>query len=799
MTAPFYRAFEDRHRGSRALILGRLNIYVPFISPLKRLYGERPALDLGCGRGEWLEVLLQNDFLPTGIDLDEGMLEGCKALSLPAIQGDALDILKSLPDESQVVVSGFHIAEHIPFGNLKELVAQAFRVLKPAGLLILETPNSENIVVGTQSFYLDPTHERPIPHLLLSFLTEYSGFCRSKLLRLQESKEIATASSTALMSVLGAVSPDYAIVAQKSALSVDLEHFDEVFQQDYGLALEVLAHRYDAEAQWRHNQLQGRTDELGEQLGAVTQKIEEVARQNTLLEEAVRDLCGRNASSDSKLSALVINSTEVSRQFQETVSHASEAEARLHAAQQMNDMLQEQLKTASNQAVVLQTQVSILNGTASEQAAQTQRLEFELTELEAEYQKVALEQLAPKEVELARLMRLLEESQEREELNEADYLASRAQIVASDEQINLLKTAHAQLGIEVEYLKSELLDKHEVLATLSMQLADGRDREELLEANLEVRSAQITDAEELIKQLESSGYQATEEIRALKVMLGEQERRLKAFSEDEALLVALLKGDESCLKRVNGQTVQADSLVYQVNETLEKSKLAVAESNHSAHLIEAQRDAALSHVEELAAQVEELSSRLQETIGSAHHWWTHAQTHETRVKEILGSTSWRLTMSLRGVRKGASILLKAPIVLTKAILKPALKPFIGVVLARPGLRGRLNAKLKRYPRLHAHLKKFSVRQGILPQAPGVFLVTSNPTSTAPDFSDLSIFLAAERSTVSNRSDGVRHVEDRESCAQESHSNERVQPQNFYLPEGNARRDTKGPLESWFFK
>lgn len=737
MIAPFYRAFEDRHRGSRDLILGRLNIYVPFISPLKRLYGERPALDLGCGRGEWLEVLLQNDFLPTGVDQDEGMLEGCKALSLPAIQGDALEILKSLPDESQVVVSGFHIAEHIPFEDLKKLVAQALRVLKPAGLLILETPNSENIVVGTQSFYLDPTHERPIPHLLLSFLTEYSGFCRSKLLRLQESREIAAASSTALMSVLGGVSPDYAIVAQKSALPADLEHFDEMFQQDYGLALEVLAHRYDAEAEWRHNQLQGRTDELGEQLGTVTQQIEEVARQNALLEETIRDLlCERNASSDASLSALEINSTDVSRQFQVAVSRASEAEARLHAAQNMNEVLQEQLKAALNQAVVLQTQVSVLNGAASEQAAQTQRLEFELTEMEAEYQKVALEQLAPKEVELARLMRLLEEVQE---------------------------------------------------------------REELLEINLEVKSAQISEAEEQIKQLESSGYQATEEIHALKVMLDEQERRLKAFSDDEALLVALLKGDASCLTRVNAQAVQANSLVYQVNEVLEKSKLAVTESNHSAHIIEVQRDAALGHSEELAAQVEELSSRLQETIGSAHHWWTHAQAHETWVKEILSSTSWRLTGPLRGVRKGADILLKAPIVLTKAILKLALKPFIGAILARPGLRGRLNAKLKRYPRLHARLKKFSVRQGILPQAPGVFLVTSNSTSTAPDFSDLSIFLAAERSMASSRSDGVRHVEDKENFAQEPHANEHVQPQNFYLPEGNARMDTKGPLESWFFK
>lgn len=799
MTVPFYRAFEDRHRGSRDLILGRLDIYVPFISPLKRLYGDRPVLDLGCGRGEWLEVLLHNDFHPIGVDLDAGMLEGCKALSLPAIQGDALEVLKSLPDESQVVVSGFHIAEHIPFGDLKELVAHALRVLKPAGLLILETPNSENIVVGTQSFYLDPTHERPIPHLLLSFLTEYSGFSRSKLLRLQESRELATASSTALMSVLGGASPDYAIVAQKGASPVDLEHFDAVFQQDYGLSLEVLAHRFDAEAQWRHNQLQTHAHQLDESLVAITQQIENVEQQNSLLEQSIRELHARTAASDARLAQLEISSTEIDRQFQASVSRASEAEVRLSAAQKMNEVLQEQLKTALNQAMVLETQVSSLNGTVSEQAAHTHRLELELVDLEAEYQKVALEQLAPKEVELARLMQLLEEAQEREHLLEADVLAGKAQAVTQDEQLSVLNVASAQLTEEIEHLKNQLLDKEDALAKLAIQLADSQEREELLETSLEARVAEINDAEKHIAQLEASGFQAGEDIHALKLQLAEQERQLKTFSNDEAQLLALLDGDGSGVHSAHPKSAQASAVLYRVNEALEESRLAVAESSLAAQLIEAQRDAALGQAKELAAQVEQLNARLQETIGSAHHWWTHAQTHETRVNEILRSTSWRLTVPLRGVRKGTGIILRSPFILTKALLKPALKPVIGAVLARPGLRARLNAKLKRYPRLHAHLKKFSLRQGMLPPEPGVFQVPSNSTSSAPDFSDLSIFLAAERPVVLSSSDGVRHLEDKDSYVQASHANERVQPQHFYLPEGNARTDTKGPLESWFFK
>lgn len=245
MNIPFYRAFEDRHRGSRELIRERLQVYFPFIEPLKALYSESKALDLGCGRGEWLEILQQAGFQPLGVDLDQGMLEACVELGLPVELNDALGVLKKLPDESQALVSGFHIAEHIPFDDLKVLVAEALRVLKPAGLLILETPNAENLIVGAQNFYLDPTHERPIPHLLLSFLIEFTGFNRTKLMRLHEPSALAEGGAVGLMDVLGGTSPDYAIVAQKIAPDEQLTTFDDAFSRDYGLALDVLAQRYD--------------------------------------------------------------------------------------------------------------------------------------------------------------------------------------------------------------------------------------------------------------------------------------------------------------------------------------------------------------------------------------------------------------------------------------------------------------------------------------------------------------------------------------------------------------------------
>lgn len=246
MSENFYRAFEDRHRGTRELISQRLKVYLPFITPLLEGDGSRRAADLGCGRGEWLEILIGCGFDANGIDLDEGMLEACRERGLPAQQNDALSYLATLEDSSLAIVSGFHIAEHIPFPDLQTLVAEALRVLIPGGVLILETPNAENIAVGTNGFYLDPTHERPIPHLLLSFLTDYTGFSRSKLLRLQEPDQLKDPDHPVdLLAVLSAVSPDYAIVAQKGAASEKLQTFDEAFGKGYGLALDELAQRYD--------------------------------------------------------------------------------------------------------------------------------------------------------------------------------------------------------------------------------------------------------------------------------------------------------------------------------------------------------------------------------------------------------------------------------------------------------------------------------------------------------------------------------------------------------------------------
>lgn len=276
MTEDFYLAFENTFRGSRELIRSRLQVYEPFVRPLREQLGPRAAmaLDLGCGRGEWLELLQDCGFTARGVDLNEAMLATCRDRGLTVQCLDALACLRQLPANSQAVVSGFHIIEHLPFPDLQCLVQEALRVLMPGGLLILETPNTENLVVGTSNFYLDPTHLRPIPAELLLFLTRHTGFKRSKVLRLNAEKENRLPQRVGIVAVLHGVSPDYAVVAQKDGAQSVLQPLSPAFQADYGVSLDALARHQQQQIEARFAQLEARAIETQRQTEARFAQLE---------------------------------------------------------------------------------------------------------------------------------------------------------------------------------------------------------------------------------------------------------------------------------------------------------------------------------------------------------------------------------------------------------------------------------------------------------------------------------------------------------------------------------------------
>ena len=180
----FYVAFEDHFRGSREDILGRLKVYLPLLEEAKVGTLESPILDVGCGRGEWLELLSQSGYTARGIDLNRVMVEQCKARNLDVSESDVIAYLQSLPDTSFGAVTGFHIIEHLPFETLVRLLDETIRVLKPGGLAIFETPNPENVLVGSCNFYFDPTHCNPLPSPMIKFLVEARGLCKAKIINL---------------------------------------------------------------------------------------------------------------------------------------------------------------------------------------------------------------------------------------------------------------------------------------------------------------------------------------------------------------------------------------------------------------------------------------------------------------------------------------------------------------------------------------------------------------------------------------------------------------------------------------
>ncbi|WP_236429394.1 SAM-dependent methyltransferase, partial [Pseudomonas syringae] len=170
---------------------------------------------------------------------------------------------------------------------------------------------AESLVVGTQNFYLDPTHERPIPHLLLDFLIEFSGFSRSKLMRLHEPPVLVNGGPVDLMDVLGGASPDYAIVAQKAASAEQTQCFDSAFATDYGLALDTLAKRYDEQALNRLQQIEQRNQHLEVLLEQTKQFTEQAKLHSEQLEVVVHELGGRSD----------INFAQMNTQFQENREH----------------------------------------------------------------------------------------------------------------------------------------------------------------------------------------------------------------------------------------------------------------------------------------------------------------------------------------------------------------------------------------------------------------------------------------------------------------------------------------------
>lgn len=168
-----YASIEDKLRGSSEEIRKRQSGYIKF---LEEAPSDKSVVDLGCGRGEFLELLSESGIDSLGVDSSAIAIAECQEKGFEAKQMDLLDYLSSCEDESLRAVVSFQVLEHLSFPTLLQVFAESFRALMPGGIFIGETPNGANLAVGGSTFWLDHTHVRPLHPELLKHLAEFYGF-----------------------------------------------------------------------------------------------------------------------------------------------------------------------------------------------------------------------------------------------------------------------------------------------------------------------------------------------------------------------------------------------------------------------------------------------------------------------------------------------------------------------------------------------------------------------------------------------------------------------------------------------
>lgn len=165
-----YFLFEKTYRGEEKEIKKRLEIYLPVFHNLDNV------LDIGCGRGEFLEILKKEGVKTVGIDQNEDMIYTCKEKNLDVKQIDAVTYLESIKDHSLGGIFASHVIEHFNINLLIEFIKLCFCKLRQGGCFVLETPNPLSIIVSSINFHLDISHVKPIHPEALKFLMEANGF-----------------------------------------------------------------------------------------------------------------------------------------------------------------------------------------------------------------------------------------------------------------------------------------------------------------------------------------------------------------------------------------------------------------------------------------------------------------------------------------------------------------------------------------------------------------------------------------------------------------------------------------------
>ena len=165
-----YTGFENRFRGSEDDIKRQQAPHLIHFRPGGKV------LDLGCGRGEFLELLKKNGLEGFGVDGNAQMVDICLEKGLNCAKGDLLEVLSGWPDGSLDGIFSSQVIEHLPPAYLKKMIELSRAKLAPGGIILLETINPTSVFALVQIYFLDLTHQRPVHPQALKFLLESSGF-----------------------------------------------------------------------------------------------------------------------------------------------------------------------------------------------------------------------------------------------------------------------------------------------------------------------------------------------------------------------------------------------------------------------------------------------------------------------------------------------------------------------------------------------------------------------------------------------------------------------------------------------
>ncbi len=165
-----YAGFENRFRGYEEEVKKQQQDYLSFF-PKNGI-----VLDLGCGRGEFLELLRENGYEAAGVDSNSQMIEASLAKGLRCQKGDLLEKLAEREDDSLGGIFSSQVIEHLPPSHLKKLIELSYQKLASSGVLVLETINPASVFALVQIYYLDMSHQKPVHPQALKFMMEASGF-----------------------------------------------------------------------------------------------------------------------------------------------------------------------------------------------------------------------------------------------------------------------------------------------------------------------------------------------------------------------------------------------------------------------------------------------------------------------------------------------------------------------------------------------------------------------------------------------------------------------------------------------